>query len=145
MPAGVYPRVVKSMASRFWDKVSGGGYVECHEWLAAKAPDGYGHFNYSRNGKRTVGVAHRVSYELTYGPIPSGLVIDHLCRNRACVNPLHLEAVTRSENTSRATSKSDTEPCVKCESSDMRRTPKGQRYCGTCAVTRERWKRHSRV
>jgi hypothetical protein len=42
--------------------------------------------------------AHRFAYELLVGPIPEGLVIDHLCRNRRCVNPAHLEPVTAEEN-----------------------------------------------
>lgn len=60
------------------------------------------------NGYRKVRVegrkivrAHRLAYEATKGPIPEGLVIDHLCRNRQCVNPDHLEAVTQSVNAAR--------------------------------------------
>lgn len=57
-------------------------------------PNGYGRIN----GQ----LAHRMIYELLVEPIPSGLQIDHLCRNRACCNPTHLEPVTRSENLRRA-------------------------------------------
>ena len=42
--------------------------------------------------------AHRAVYEVFYGPIPNGLVIDHLCRVRCCVNPAHLEAITQADN-----------------------------------------------
>jgi hypothetical protein len=63
-------------------------------WIGAK---GYGQF---RIGRRIV-LAHRAAYEAERGPIPAGLVIDHLCRTPACVNVNHMEAVTKRENTLR--------------------------------------------
>ena len=68
----------------------------CIVWTSSKS-NGYGHV---WDGERLRG-AHRVSYELTKGPIPRGLQLDHLCCNRACINPDHLEPVTRSENVRR--------------------------------------------
>ena len=71
---------------------------ECWVWHAGKDPDGYGIF--SLPGRKSAR-AHRVSYKHFVGPIPSGLTIDHKCRNRACVNPGHHEPVTGKENTLR--------------------------------------------
>jgi len=79
-----------SVSQRFWAKVEKG---KCWEWRGARSR-GYGCFN---DGDRTV-IAHRWSYEAARGPIPPGLTLDHLCRNRSCVNPAHLEIVTRKEN-----------------------------------------------
>jgi hypothetical protein len=67
----------------------------CHQWTACTSAAGYGRFN---DGKRIV-FAHRYAWEAAHGKIEDDLVIDHLCRNRACVNVEHLRAVTRRENT----------------------------------------------
>lgn len=67
----------------------------CWLWMKAVRPDGYGVFGPTPG--RTV-YAHRFSYELHRGPIPAGMVLDHLCRVRSCVNPAHLEAVTDRVN-----------------------------------------------
>jgi hypothetical protein len=70
----------------------------CWEWIANKAPSGYGQFR--KNTHKNMR-AHRFSYEFFRGPIPDGLVIDHLCLKKDCVNPCHLEVVTVKENTLR--------------------------------------------
>jgi hypothetical protein len=70
----------------------------CWLWLGALDGHGYGHI-YVGGKYRS---AHRVGYELRNGQIPEGLVVDHLCRMPACVNPDHLEPVTQSENLRRS-------------------------------------------
>lgn len=70
----------------------------CWEWTGYKNYKGYGVFVVR---DRDQVAAHRFSWELAHGPIPEGLVLDHLCRNRSCVNPAHLEPVTNLENTLR--------------------------------------------
>lgn len=69
--------------------------VGCWIWKAAADPSGYGRCRDENGRSRN---AHVVFYESLRGPVPSGLELDHLCRVRACVNPLHLEPVTRREN-----------------------------------------------
>ena len=96
--------LAKPLVDRFWALVNIGATNECWLWRNAAPIRGYTTFHlYTGSNKPTDGrqqtiFAHRMAYILTYGPIPKGFEVDHLCRNPACINPAHLEAVTRSVN-----------------------------------------------
>lgn len=125
---------------RFWTKVrvldSG-----CREWQGGKSR-GYGYF-YLRGRNRQV---HRLAFECLAGSIPEGLTIDHLCRNRACVLPTHLEPVTMRENILRgdglAARESRRAHCLEGHEYSDANTyrNRGKRYCRECRRTKYRQK-----
>src|SRR5260370_1107503 len=83
---------------RNWDNKYRVAKNGCWVWLGSRDMHGYGKIHTKhRRRHRHVG-AHRLSYIMTYGPIRRGLVVDHLCRNRLCVNPSHMDIVTHGEN-----------------------------------------------
>lgn len=137
-------------AVRFWSKVERGGPDECWTWTAF-THRGYGQF-FVGGTAHSVG-AHRYAYEMLKGPIPDGLVLDHLCRNRACVNPNHLEPVTHRENILRGVSftarLAKVTHCPRGHEYDAQNTligKTGNRTCLTCrrAWMREWWHRKKR-
>src|SRR6187399_3064668 len=83
-----------SVRERLYDKFAVNSVTGCWDWTASKQPPGYGQM---WNGER-VEQAHRISFRLHCGEIPDGLEIHHECRNRSCVNPVHLRAVTHQVN-----------------------------------------------
>ena len=91
MPKGVYPR--RPLTDRLFEKILV-SETGCLIWLGTRSGRGYGTFHL--NGRNVA--AHRVVYERVYGPIPDGLLPDHLCRVRLCVNPRHIELVTNKVN-----------------------------------------------
>jgi len=79
---------------RFLSKCGSSRDGRCREWLAGKSRSGYGNFVIDGRAER----AHRVAYEHWVGPIPEGYIVHHHCRNKGCVEPSHLEAVTNSRH-----------------------------------------------
>ncbi len=80
---------------------------------------------------------HRLAYEALVGPIPADLQIDHLCRNRACYNPRHLEPVTGAENLRRSHNARRSTTCPQGHN-DFKVRPTGKRRCMECHRQRER-------
>jgi hypothetical protein len=92
-------KAAKDWHNRFWSYVNKSD--DCWNWTSAIDSYGYGVFQLAYPKRQTV-KAHRVSYELSIAKIPQDMTIDHLCLNKKCVNPSHLEVVTASENGRRA-------------------------------------------
>lgn len=116
-----------TLDDRFFSKVREIG--ECWEWSAYRDHHGYGKFR-TDSGPR---LAHRLSWQFFRGAIPEGLALDHLCRNRACVNPDHLDPVTIGVNVQRGA-----EEITSCpqghpyDSENTYRPARGGRQCRTC-------------
>lgn len=127
---------------RFWAKVDKHGPVPqhrpelgpCWPWTGALS-QGYGHLTYRSRTRK----AHQVAFELLVGSVPAGMELDHLCRNRACVSPAHLEPVTHQENLLRGGSPSAKHAAKTHCDSGHEFTPEntriygsGWRRCRTC-------------
>lgn len=126
---------------RFWTKVDKRP-DGCWLWTAYRNPDGYGRFRPYRQNQV---MAHRFAYEQIVGPIPEGLTLDHLCRDRACVNPAHLEPVTAGENVMRGTAVGAVNAakthCYRGHAftpENTRVDPHGWRVCRACKRTKRR-------
>ena len=110
-------RVIERIRRRI-KEIEGG----CWEWQGALSTAGYGRIAWAHAPhKMTYASVHRVLYTVDVGPIPKGLDLDHLCRVRRCVNPEHLEPVSRSENLLRG----DTVPARRAA---VTRCPRGHEY-----------------
>jgi hypothetical protein len=90
----MHDKRITPIADRFWPKVDRSG--ECWVWTASKMPDGYGQIGVEGHRPKR---AHRVSWELHFGPIPPGMLVLHRCDNPPCVRPDHLFLGTSRDNT----------------------------------------------
>lgn len=150
MPTG-YPRnrppgrIPRPATDRFWEKVDKSG--DCWLWTANLSSIGYGLFRESRNKFVS---AHSFAYQEACGPVPAGMVLDHICHgwneeciggvgcvHRRCCNPTHLEPVTRQENTlrsrsARAAINARKSHCPQGHPYDMIQHHDGARGCRAC-------------
>ncbi len=90
-------RKIKPIIERLLEFVSPDPFSGCWLWTGAVYASGYAVIGRGRAGTG-MRVAHKAAYEHFVGPVPAGMDLDHLCRLRSCVNPAHLEPVTRREN-----------------------------------------------
>lgn len=128
---------MKTSLQKVWAKVD--KTETCWLWTGAKSRSGYGHVVYAAKHWP----AHRLIYELEVGPIPEGLQLDHLCRERRCVRPDHLEPVTAAENTRRAVAfRTPPPPKSHCPhghaytDENLIADPRGRRLCRACKSRR---------
>lgn len=134
-------KVLRRVDKRPWPQRLMSSFVTtpggCWEWTKALATNGYSKF--FRDGRTLSG--HRAMYELWVGPIPDGLHLDHLCVNRKCVNPAHLEPVTPKVNSERALRLL----CPQGHVKDGVWAFNGYRYCSTCRTAhRKRYEQQKR-
>ncbi len=130
---------------RFMNKVDISSDSDCVFWIGSKDYGGYGRFNVAGVNS----FAHRYIYEISEGPIPEGMFIDHICRNRSCVNTLHLRVVTPRQNSlensvSIPAIRHKQVECVnghKFDAANTYRTKNGLRQCRKCGPARKKEKR----
>jgi len=144
MPYGVRFKTALDREAHFWSKVR--KTESCWIWTGYKHhwTGGLGN-EYGQTSWFNVSVStHRLAYALLRGAIPHGMELDHLCRNRACCNPWHLEPVTHKENLRRGIYRWNLTHCPAGHAYEERntyRTPRGHRRCRKCRAIQEKKRR----
>ena len=112
---------MSTLSERFWSKVEQIPFHECWEWNACRSRFGHGFVGIP--GKKTNGLAHRLSWELSVGPIPEGLCVLHRCDNPGCVRPDHLFLGTQADNMKDKAAKG------RCGDNSRHHVPRGAGHC----------------
>jgi hypothetical protein len=143
------------LPSRFWSKVIPEPNSGCWLWLGGGDIYGYGRIAILRDGQRRTRSSHRFAFEALVGVVPNGLVLDHLCRTPACVNPAHLEAVTQAVNVRRGDAGCHQRAKTHCPSGheytdanvywSLHTNGRRFRRCRECLIAAGTLSRHSRV
>jgi hypothetical protein len=142
------PEMTEKDKARFWAKVDtrGADGAWCWEWEAARSEQGYGRFQF----RYRLLYAHRVSVALSGVTVPDGMVVDHLCRNPACVNPSHLDVVPPRVNSLRGDGGAHNAVKVSCPRGRTYSTENthvgadGKRRCRACSRQSARSRRTTR-
>ena len=135
--------VTDAQVQRFWDTVAPGDLGACWSWPKCVDRSGYGHVFVGEKKRKTNRCvkAHRLAYTLLRGEIGDGLVVDHVCKNRKCVNPWHLEQVRQGENLARGATNTSKTHCPQgheyTEENTYNRS-NGNRSCKVCGRARDR-------
>lgn len=156
---GTTDSLLPGFEARFWLKVDKDGPLPvarpdlgpCWIWTAG-ARHGYGSFSVGTRTRQQFKQAHRVAYELEFGPIPDGFTLDHLCKVTLCVRPTHLEPVTMAENLARSDGVANRHRAVthcprghEYTEANTRREPNGRRHCRTCQTIQNAVRRNGLV
>lgn len=137
--------IPQKVLDRVWERIdSTGGEQACWLWTGPVGASGYGNCGWTLGGQAHTTTAHRAAWTSVHGPIADGLHLDHLCRERSCCNPLHLEPVTCRENILRGTAPAAINArkthCIRGHEFTAENTvvhSGGKRMCRTCKKARE--------
>lgn len=129
--------VPQRVVDRILTRVQRDEDTECWIWPGATTGPGYGHISWNENGVPIHTSTHRALYVATVGQIPAGRDLDHLCRNRLCCNPQHLEPVTRRENLLRGRT-------VTAARAAVTHCPQGHEYTAGNTFVDKKRRRHCR-